>query len=272
MMQENICSGLLLTLLLLSVTVNAEPLFDVHLHYSAADVEIFTPQAVIARMDRNDIRYAVVSGTPTSHTATLYKYAPGRIIPVLGFYRSANVKTTWVNDASVPSYVEAELKQGYWKGIGELHIFASDRHSPVFRRIVELASSRKLPLLIHGDPAVIDTVYEIAPEQTVIWAHAGTFPYPDLIADYLRRYPALSIDLSMRDERVAPKGRLDDDWYELLATNPDRFMIGVDTYSLSRWKNFDSAVAYIRNWLAQLPTDVAAQLSYGNAARLFNKQ
>jgi hypothetical protein len=28
----------------------------------------------------------------------------------------------------------------------------------------------------------------------------------------------------------------------------------------------------IRNWLAQLPVDVAARLAYGNAASLFNKQ
>lgn len=198
----------LLVLFLMPLAVNATPLFDTHLHYSATDAQIFSPQAVIARLDSNGIRYAAVTGIPVSHVTALYKYAPERIVPLLGINRSHDDKTAWVYDASLPSYVEAELKYGHWHGIGELHIFAQDRHSPVFRRIVEIAAAWQLPLLIHGDPAVIDSVYDIAPKQQVIWAHAGTFPYPDLIADYLQRYPALSIDLSMRDERIAPQGML----------------------------------------------------------------
>lgn len=264
-------SQFLLALALLPFSLIAEPIFDVHLHYNAEDARVLSPDKIISMLDSNSVRYAVVTGAPALHVNALYKHAPDRIVPMLGLYRSADDKLSWVNDVRLPAYVEEELKSRKWRAIGELHIFASDRHSPVFRRIVEIASSRKLPLLIHGDPAVIDTVYEIARGQKVIWAHAGTFPYPDLIADYLRRYPALSIDLSMRDERIAPKGRLDDAWYELFVAYPDRFMTGVDTYSLSRWKNFDSAAAYMRNWLAQLPADVALQLSYGNAAKLYDK-
>ena len=267
----NFISQCLFALLLLPTGLNAGPLFDVHLHYSVDDAKVLDSQAVIACLDRNRIRYAAVTGTPASQVTALYRHAPERIIPLLGLYRSQNDKISWPNDASLPSYVEAELQQGHWRGIGELHIFARDRHSLVFRRIVEIASSKQLPLLIHGDPAVIDTIYDIAPKQAVIWAHAGTFPYPDLIADYLRRYPTLSIDLSMRDERIAPDGQLDDSWYQLFIDYPGRFMVGVDTYSQQRWKNFDSAVAGMRNWLAQLPGDIAERLAYGNAATVFER-
>ena len=127
------------------------------------------------------------------------------------------------------------------------------------------------PLQIHGDPAVIDTIYDISPSQRVIWAHSGTFPYPDLIADYLKRYPALTVDLSVRNEQIAPNGKISDVWYELFISQPDRFMIGVDTYSVLRWHKFDSSVATIRNWLAQLPDDVAQQIAYDNALALFGK-
>ena len=270
-MPYNFLSCWLHVLLLMPLAVNATPLFDAHLHYNTSDAQVFSPQAVIARLDSNGIRYAAVTGIAVSHVAALYKYAPERIVPLLGINRSHEDKTAWVYDASLPSYVEAELKYGNWRGIGELHIFARDRHSPVFRRIVEIAASWQLPLLIHGDPAVIDTVYDIAPKQQVIWAHAGTFPYPDLIADYLQRYPALSIDLSMRDERIAPQGMLDDSWYELLVNYPERFTTGVDTYSLSRWHEFDAAVKQMRNWLSQLPDDVATQIAFSNAAALFKK-
>jgi hypothetical protein len=256
---------------LLPASLSAGPLFDAHLHYNATDATQYTPQQIIARLERNGIERAVVSGTPASHTASLYRQAPGRIVPLLGVYRSHDDKIAWPDDATLPERVEAELNRGPWRGIGELHIFAGDRHSPVFRRIIEIATQRRLPLQIHGDPAVIDTVYDISPAQPVIWAHAGTFPYPDLLADYLQRYPALTIDLSVRDDRIAPNGRISDDWYELFIRFPDRFMVGVDTFSLSRWHHFDAAAATIRNWLGQLPDDVAERLAYENAAALFGK-
>jgi len=76
----------------------------------------------------------------------------------------------------------------------------------------------------------------------------------------------------MRDERIAPEGKLDDAWYQLFMDYPERFMVGVDTYSLQRWKNFDLAVTVIRNWLAQLPDDIAERLAYGNATAIFQSQ
>jgi hypothetical protein len=200
----------------------------------------------------------------------LHRQAPDRILPLLGVYRDAADKLNWPQDQHLPDRVESELRKGGWRGIGELHLFAKDRHSPVFRRIVELAGQYQLPLLLHADPAVIDKVYDIAPDQPVIWAHAGTFPYPDLVADYLRRYPSLSVDLSVRDDRIAPDGELSDPWYELFVTYPDRFMIGVDTYSLSRWHDYAEAADQIRRWTSQLPAEVAARLTYRNAAAIFD--
>ncbi len=249
----------------------ADVLFDVHLHYNATDAALYNPQQIIEKLDRNGIRFAVVTGTPPSHTATLYKHAPERVVPVLGVYHSYKDKTQWIYDTSLPDRVKQALDAGHWHGIGELHIFAKDRHSPVFRQIVKIASERQLSLMIHGDPAVIDTVYDIAPMQTVVWAHAGTFPYPDLLADYLSRYPALYIDLSVRDEQIAPLGQIDDSWYELFLKFPGRFMIGVDTYSVKRWRHLDDAVIKIRKWLAQLPVDVARQIGYDNAVTIFAK-
>ena len=251
-------------MLLLPSIVNASPLFDTHVHYNAADAAELSPQQIVNKLDKNKVRRAVVTGTPASHTAKLYQHAPDRIVPFLSAYRNHKDKHKWQNDTTLPARIELELKKGTWYGIGELHIFAKDRHSRVFHRIIMIAAEYKLPLQIHGDPAVIDTVFDINSSQTVIWAHAGTFPYPDLIEDYLQRYPSLYIDLSVRDERVAPNGQISDAWYELLIRFPDRFMIGVDTFSLSRWNNYDAAVKVIRNWLSQLPEDIAKKISYDN--------
>ena len=246
----------------------AMPLFDVHLHYNQSDVDSISPLDVVSILKRNNVRYAVVTSHPPELAVQLYRHAPGIIIPMLGLYQTHEDKTRWFNDTQLPARIEAEIKKGTWKAIGELHIFAKQRNRPVFKKIIQLALDYRLPVNIHGDPAVIDAVYEMAPGHPVIWAHGGTFPYPDLLADYLQRYPQLHIDISVRDERIAPGGKLSDDWYELLLRFPARFMVGVDTFSTGRWKIFDQVVDQIRQWLSQLPPDIAQQIAFDNAERV----
>lgn len=250
-------------------SISGQPFFDTHLHYNAADAELFPAAEIISRLQQNGVAYATVTSTPAKHSLALYQHAPQQILPLLGVYRSLADKTNWINDAELSERLASQLEQGYWRGIGELHIFADDRHSPVFRDIVQLAHKYQLPLLIHGDPAVIDTLYQITPGATVIWAHGGTFACPDLLADYLRRYPTLMVDLSVRDSRIAPQGQLDDAWYQLFIQYPGRFLLGVDTYAPGRWKNYTEALANIRHWLSQLPDEVAHQMAYQNAIKVY---
>ena len=250
-------------------SISGQPFFDTHLHYNAADAELFPAAEIISRLQQNGVSYAAVTSTPTDHSLALYQHAPQQILPLLGAYRSLADKISWVKDEQLPARLESLLKQGHWRGIGELHIFADDRHSPVFRRIILLAREHQLPLLIHGDPAVIDTLYQIEPEATVIWAHGGTFAYTDLLADYLQRYPTLMIDLSVRDSRIAPQGQLDDAWYQLFNRYPERFLLGVDTYASGRWRNYADALAKIHHWLDQLPDEVAHQMAYQNAITVY---
>lgn len=260
-----------LWLLKLPALAFATPLFDVHLHYNQSDVDVVSPAEVISILKRNNVRYAVVTSRPPELATQLHQQAPDIIIPMLGVYQTFEDKARWVNDVHLPKRVEAALKKGNWQALGELHIFAAQRNHPVFRKIIQLAVDYQVPLNIHGDPAVIDTVYKVAQHHPVIWAHAGTFPYPDLLADYLQRYPQLYVDLSVRDDRIAPGGKLSDDWYTLFVKFPDRFMIGVDTFSTDRWKRFDQATAKIRNWLSQLPPDIAQKIAFDNAVRVLHR-
>mgnify|MGYP000031208577 CR=1 FL=1 len=75
---------------------------------------------------------------------------------------------------------------------------------------------------------------------------------------------------AVRDDRIAPDGEILDEWYELFLTFPDRFMIGIDTFSLSRWREYGEVARRIRQWVKQLPEETASKLLYGNAAALFN--
>lgn len=264
------CPVLLAASCLLAAAVDAnQPLFDSHLHYNAENAERYTPAEIVAKFNADGIKAAAVTSRPPELVLRLYEEAPGQVLPLLGVYRTLADKQRWTEDPELPARVERALDQGPWRGVGELHLFADQRRSPVFERIADLATARGLPLQLHCDPAVIDAVFERLPEATVIWAHAGAFPYPPLLRDYLRRYPNLYLDLSVRDQRIAPFGQLDPQWELLFFEYPDRFLVGVDTYRTSRWDHFGDVVGLIRGWLGELPDDVARSLAYDNAARLF---
>ena len=258
----------ILVLLLPSLSL-AGALFDAHVHYNAAHAEVIPPEGVLEQLAANQVQAALVTGMPPATALDLYRAAPERILPLLGVYRQPEDKQDWHRDETLPAWVERQLQAGPWRGIGELHIFAADRHSPVLLRLAQLASARDLPLLLHADPAVVDALYERFPDLALIWAHAGAYPYPDLLADYLERYPRLHVDLSVRDDRVAPDGMLTDAWYRLLVEHADRFLVGVDTFSVSRWRDYGRVIGDIRRWLGQLPPGVAARLERENALRLF---
>jgi predicted TIM-barrel fold metal-dependent hydrolase len=259
-------------LLVLSVSVaRAElPLFDAHLHYSGEDAEAFTPAEIVAILERHGVTRALVSGTPNATTEALHREAPGQIVPFLSVYRDARDKRDWMHDQHVPGRVEADLESGIYRGIGELHIFAKDRASPVLRRIVEIAAERGLLLQVHGDAQVLDTIFAIASEVTVLWAHLGTRPEPELVRTMLERYPdRLYVDTSVRDGRIMPDQAILPAWRDLFKDHSDRFLIGVDTFSVNRWRRFGQVAAHIRAWLGELPTEVAQKLAHGNAERLF---
>ena len=254
-----------------SSVLAAAPVFDAHLHYNKEDTVRYSPEDILSILGENGVDRAVVTGRPASLAMQLQELAPHRIIPILGVYRNLADKSTWMHDNDLPVRVEQQLAKQFWRGIGELHIFARDRHSPVFLRLVELAAARRIPLLMHCDPVVIDALFEHAPDVTVIWAHAGAYPYPPLLRDYLERYPGLHIDLSVRDERIAPSGEIESSWELLLMEFPDRFLVGVDTYSTARWKDYPKAISRTRAWLEQLPPEAAAAISRENAERLFSR-
>jgi hypothetical protein len=248
------------------------PLFDAHLHYTGVDAAALSPVEIIGILDSNDVTRALVSGMPTSLVERLHAAAPGRIIPFLNVYNFPHAKRDWMHDATLPARVAAVLDgaDDLYRGIGELHIFADDAHSPVLMALADLAAERGLMLQLHGDAAVIDAVFARQPGLTVLWAHLGTKPRPDAIGPVLARHPNLYVDTSVRDGRfVDEQGTLKPVWWAFFVENADRVLVGVDTFWTKRWKRFDAVAGDIRGWLSQLPTAVAAKLAHGNAERLF---
>jgi hypothetical protein len=250
-----------------------DTLFDAHLHFNAAHAEVLPADAAAGALERVGIVRALVSSRHDDLAEALMRAAPGAIVPFLDVYETPAQKNTWMHDPELPARVrsrlDAALPTGEWQGIGELHIAADERHSTVFRELLQIARERGLPVMIHGDPAVIDRAFEVEPEVRILWAHAGTFPYPSLVRDYLDRYPNLWVDLSMRSARLNPEGGMPLEWQDLLIEHADRFLIGADTFSAARWQDLDLHVAEIRAWLSQLPADAARRIGLDNAQALF---
>ncbi|MFN4262372.1 MAG: hypothetical protein ACK4IT_01770 [Thioalkalivibrionaceae bacterium] len=179
-----------------------------------------------------------------------------------------------------------------WAGIGEIHLQADNRFAPRFEWLMKHAEEINRPVILHVDPVVIDRAYEIAPNLDVIWAHAGPFPHTDLLSDYLRRYPRLRIDVSMRAQRLAgnmpppaseptewaqPKRHSDEmgdgtrkasiasDWETLIFEYSDRVLVGSDTFNMRRWERLPDEITAHRYWLDGLSPSIRPALGYINA-------
>lgn len=272
MVIKNIRMVMLQTLFLATFSVSAQsPLFDTHLHYGDEDAKHYSPKQIIEIFDRNKVQFALVSSTPNDGTEQLYHYAPKRIIPFLGLYQTLEDKRDWMWDESVVPRVKEALTLGIYRGIGELHIFAKDRKSPVLKEIVSIASSKGLMLQVHGDAEILDEIFQIAPNVTVLWAHMGTRPEADYLRQVLERHSQnLYIDTTVRDRQLLGEhDQLSSEWRQLFIDYQDRFTVGVDTFSVNRWNTFAEVTQQIRQWLSQLPDSVAHKLAYGNAYGLF---
>ena len=90
---------------------------------------------------------------------------------------------------------------------------------------------------------------------------------PAVVARLLDAHPNLWVELALRTD-VAPGGQLDPDWASVFERYPDRFMVGTDTWVVSRWTRLPALMAEVRSWLRQLPADLAAAIAYGNAERV----
>ena len=262
--------GLLAMLLLASPASAQTPLFDAHLHYDAEQRAAIEPEEIVDILARNGIEHAVITSTPPENARALAQLAPERIVPFLGVYRTDADKPRWMHQPDLPERVIGWLGDGDYRGIGELHIFGRDRNSPVLERLVTIAADRDLVLMIHGDLAIIDRIFAIEPESRVLWAHLGAEPDPTILRAALARHPkGLFIDTSVRDERFMDEdGSLLPAWRALFVDHPNRFVVGVDTFSLPRWEHYGAAANTIRRWLDQLPASVARRIGRENAREL----
>jgi len=244
------------------------PIFDAHLHYSHDAWERLPPREAIALLRQAGLKAAMVSSSSDDGTQKLYAEAPDLVLPVLRPYRTRGEIGSWVRDPTVITHLEARLKQYRYVAIGEYHVYGADVDLPVVRRVVELAKERRLFLHSHSDADAIERQFRQDPEARILWAHSG-FDAPEKVREMLRRHKNLWCDLAFRSEH-ASNGKVDPAWRAAFVEFPDRFLVGTDTFTPERWYYVVEHANWSRQWLADLPRDVAEQIAWKNGDRLFS--
>ena len=259
-------------LLLFSTTSAAEtrlPVFDMHLHYSEDVHDLIPPRKALEMLDTAGIARAVVSSTPGTAVEVLYRLAPQRVVPFLRPYPTRAHRHTWFRDPELPALLRTQLNRIPYRGIGEFHVSGADANSEVAKEVIRLAHQRQLVLHAHTDLEGLEYILAEAGDTDVIWAHAGFDVPVATLRRLLDKNPRLMLELSYR-AGITEAGQLTPVWQRFFSEYPRRFLVGTDTYTSRRWAEIADLVAEARDWLAQLPVEVANRIAYGNADRLFS--
>ncbi len=248
------------------------PIIDTHVHYNTPAWEVYPPDAIINLLKKSGVVKALVSSTPDEGTRMLYKEDPERIIPFLRPYHDDINSSNWYLKDQVFPYTLKRLEMPIYKGIGEFHIHNHiDTDSPIIQKTVRLAVERDLYIHVHSDHRAVETIFSYEPKVKILWAHAGMSDPPDVISSMFDRHKNLWVDISIREHEIAPNEKLAPEWEKLFLKHADRITIGSDTWINAQWDNYEAIIAFDRKWLAQLPDDVARQIAFENAKRLFDR-
>ncbi len=192
------------------------------------------------------------------------------------------------------------LYPGFWQGIGEVFFRHDDltaltygeparADSKAFSRILDLAASHDLPVLMHSNigPAwrqqpdylnEVETAIREHPKTRIIWAHAGisrriVIPdHTEILRRMLRKYPNLTVDISwvIFDQEIAPSNALDRRWSALVEEFPTRFVIGSDV--VGTFEQYKPTIQRYYQILDVLKPETARKVAHDNFLALLPKQ
>lgn len=250
------------------------PLFDAHLHYNWEPVPHLPLDKVLALFRAQHITGILATSRPNDGTRALYEASRTTakdlwVVPFIRPYRVRPDIQTWMSDPQTETLIAAEFKRGYYRGIGEFHLTGQAANAPQVKSTVAFAVRHDLFLHAHADDAALEILFRHDPKAKIIWAHTGFSTPPEQVEAYLQRHPTLWCELSYRYGITDLGGKLSPAWQRLFEKYPERFLVGSDTWIDDRWDGYASIMGGYRQWLAQLPLDVAEQIAYRNADRLF---
>ena len=246
-------------------------IFDAHLHYNQEPDPFYDLDKVLEIFRRNAVTGILATSRPNKGTHQLVDAkAPGLwVVPFIRPYRQRGDIQTWFDDPAIWELIQSEYQRGYYRGIGEFHIYGQSAAGDQVKRIVNFAVERDLWLHAHCDEEALLLLFSHNPKARIIWAHTGFSTAPGRVRELMEAHPGLMGELSYRGGITEGGGKLSAAWRALFASHSNRFVIGSDTWINERWFAYDGLMKTYREWLAQLPEDQAKRIAHGNAERLF---
>ena len=162
-------------------------IFDAHLHYNQEPNPFYDLDKVLEIFRRNNITGILATSRPNKGTHQLMDAkAPGLwVVPFIRPYRQRSDIQTWFDDPAIWELIQSEYKRGYYRGIGEFHIYGKAAAGEQVRRIVNFAVERDLWLHAHCDEEALLLLFGHNPKARIIWAHTGFSTAPARVQELL---------------------------------------------------------------------------------------
>ena len=133
-------------------------IFDAHLHYNQEPNPFYSLDQVLEIFRRNAVTGILATSRPNKGTHQLMDAKPPGlwVVPFIRPYRTRPDIQTWFNDPSIYDLVKSEYERGYYRGIGEFHIYgksAATRMGEEDRRLRGRAKSLSACPLRRGSAA-----------------------------------------------------------------------------------------------------------------------
>lgn len=278
-MRRRFCVSLFFALLALSAPAMAEapydgPIFDAHLHYNWEPTPHYNLEQVFELLKRNNVKGILATSRPNTGTVALMEAKQNEVwvVPFIRQYKTRADIPTWFKDDTIFEMTQDEFKRGYYRGVGEFHIYGKAAATEGAAKLVRFAVEHGLYIHAHCDVEALELLYSHDKRARIIWAHTGFSTPAAEVKALLAKYPSLMGELSYRGGITQSDGKLTDDWRELFVRHSDRFLLGSDTWITPRWLQYDALMTNYRTWLGQLPKEHAQRIAFGNAERLFRSE
>jgi len=178
---------------------------DVHVHYNWDQREVIDARAVVEKLKNANVEFAVVASTPSDMVLELKRAGGDLIVPLFSPYTHELGKRDWYISEQTVQLAEEGLRNGLYRGIGEVHFMAGFRphtDNGIFLRLLKLAHEHAVPVLIHVDSANENIFLDICgryPGLKLIFAHAGGNLHARHIRLIIERCSNAMIEFSARD-------------------------------------------------------------------------
>ncbi len=259
-----------------------------------AHVHMNRQAALLQLMDQAGLQKAVIFWGRDSDNGLLAEAArahPGRLIPFVSISpERRRYRGFWQkDDPRLLGELEAALKTGLFKGIGEISVvhfpargFPEADFDPtgaLMTGIMRLGKQYRMPVTIHCEITRLrefERLLAAFPKVRVIWAHGGYTPY-FLARRMIDAHANLTYELSARTYLGHPRSpdytifRNESEvwprWLKLIEARPGRFIVGTDG-SQRRLTSDQRKIDRVRLLLSQLTPKTRKMVATDNLLRL----